>query len=201
MAGSLRKFFDSILYAGLKPNVPGKPPEQAKRKLWDRILVGKTPVDPLYLSNRTWKQKLRMWLLAGSPVVIVLGAVLFGLMTRPNTMDKPPSDLRPEEIAARTPILPKDFTVSQNTDLQIVEVSVDKNSNPQAITGTLKNNTGRFYTSAELTFDLTDEGGSAIGGASVTLQKLEPHSSTPFRFPIPQHNAAFVLVRDARGLY
>jgi hypothetical protein len=171
------------------------------RKLWDRILSGKTPSDPLYLSNRTWKQKLRTWLLAGSPLAIVLGIVMYGLMTPPTTPEKPPSDLRAEEIAARTQIIPRDFAVPENTDLQILEVSVDKTANPHAIAGTLKNNTGRFFSSAELTFDLTDEDGSAIGGASVNVQKIAPHSSSPFRFPIPQRNAAFVLVRDARGMF
>jgi hypothetical protein len=201
MAG-LRRVLESIVYAGLKPNVPGKSPERGKmRTLWDRILLGETPSDPLYLSNRTWKQKLRMGLLVGSPLAIVLGVVLYALVTPPRMSDKLPSDLPAAEIAARTQIIPKDFTVSQNTDLQILEVSVDKTSSPHTLTGVLKNNTGRYYSVAELTFDLTDEQGSAVGGASVKVQKVEPHSATPFRFPIPQRNAEFVLVRDARGMF
>lgn len=140
-------------------------------------------------------------MLVGVPLVIVLGIVLYALITPPRAADKPPGDLRPDEIAARTQILPKDFTVSQNTDLQVVEVTVDKSVTPHVLTGKLKNNTARYYSSAELSFDLTDEAGSAIGGALVKVPKIEPHSSTPFRHAIPQRNAAFVLVRDARGMF
>lgn len=56
MPGALRRWLDSIVYAGLKPDAPGKKPELGKlRTLWDRILLGETPSDPLYLSNRTWQ--------------------------------------------------------------------------------------------------------------------------------------------------
>ena len=202
MASSLRKLWESVVYAGLKPVTPGKPPERGKlRKFWDRLLLGTAPADPLYLSNRTWKQKVRVGAIIGSPLVVVLGVVIYALTSPPPVTDKPPSELTPEEIAARTPIIPKDFTVSQNTDLQIVEVTVDKSTDPNTVTGTLKNNTGTYYSSAALSFDLTDEEGSAVGGVSTTVLKVEPHSSMAFRFPIPHRNAAFVLVREARGKY
>jgi hypothetical protein len=202
MVSPLRKFLESVVYAGLKPATPGKPTEHGKlRKLWDRVLLGTAPVDPLYLSNRTWKQKLRFGLIIGSPLAIVIGIVIYALFTPPPVVERPLSDLPPEEIAARTQIIPKDFTVTQNTDLQIVEVAVDKSTTPNSVTGTLKNNTGRFYSAAELTFDLTDEEGSAVGGVSTKVLKVEPHSVTSFRFSIPQRNAAFVLVREARGTF
>lgn len=202
MASPLRKFFESIAYAGLKPTTPGKPPERGKlRKFWDRLVLGNAPADPLYLSNRTWKQKLRFGLILGAPLAIVLGSVLYALMAPAPVVEKTISDLPPEEIAARTRIIPKDFSVPQNNDLQILEVTVDKSSNPNAVTGKLKNNTGRFYTAAELSFDLTDEDGSAIGGVSTRLPNVEPHSTTPFRFQIPQANAVFVLVREARAIF
>ena len=131
----------------------------------------------------------------------MIGVVIYALFAPAPVVEKTISDLPPEEIAARTQILPKDFTITQNIDLQVVEVSVDRSATPHVVAGTLKNNTGRFYSAAELSFDLTDEDGSAIGGVSTKVLKIEPRSSTGFRFPIPQRNAAFVLVRDARGIY
>ena len=200
MAGLIRKFLQSIAYAGLKPEQRGAPPPRgAAHGLWTRLIQGPAPKDPLYLSNRTWPQKLRLGLLVSAPILIVLGVAAYTILTPPPRIDKPPSELTAAEIAARTAVLPKDFTLQQNTDLQIVEAAVDRSANPHQVTGILKNNTARRYRAAELAFDLTDEQGSQVGGASTSVGNVEPQATLQFRFPIAQRNARFVFVREVRG--
>ena len=140
-----------------------------------------------------------MGLIIGTPLAIVFGFVLYGLFAPPALQRAALRTGAGGDRGAHPQVIPKDFSITQNTDLQIVEVAVDKSTTPNTVTGTLKNNTGQFYSAAELTFDLTDEEGSAVGGVSTKVLKIDPRSTTPFRFPIAQRNAAFVLVREARG--
>ena len=200
MAGSIRKFFESLAYTGLKPAPRGSAPKQGRaRQLWDRLLNGgPVPNDPLYLSNRTWLQKARPAVLIAIPIVMVIGLTGYVMLTPPTPVDKPPSQLTPAELAARTATLPKDFSVRQNTDLQVVEVSVEKGGSSE-VTGVLKNQTQRSFASAELTFDLTDDAGSQLGGVSTRVGAIGPGATVPFRFPVAQKGVAFVLVREVRG--
>lgn len=201
MAGSLRKFFESLVYAGLKPS-GGKAAAPPKAQgFWDRLLAGPSPADPLYLSNRTWKQKLRTALLVAVPVLVVVGAATYAMLRPPTLPEKRPESLTPAEIAARTPILPENFTVQQNTDLQVVEVGIVRENGAQTISGTLKNNSRRRWAGADLSFDLADQEGSQVGGASTHVGTIEPRATVPFRFSIPHKNAAFVLVREIRPSY
>lgn len=179
MAGPIRKFLESLVYAGLKP-------------------AG--PADPLYLTNRTWKQKLRTVLLVSLPVLAVVGVALYAMLRPPTLPENRPATPTAAEIAASTPILPDNFSLPQNTDLQIIQASVTRDGGTH-VAGVLKNNTSRRYAGAELSFHLTDEDGSQVGGASTRLGLIEPRATVPFRFPIPQKNAAFVLVREVRPAY
>ena len=67
------------------------------------------------------------------------------------------------------------------------------------MTGVLKNQTQRSFASAELTFDLTDDAGSQLGGVSTRVGAIGPGATVPFRFPVAQKGVAFVLVREVRG--
>ncbi|HWQ52424.1 MAG TPA: FxLYD domain-containing protein [Bryobacteraceae bacterium] len=191
MAGSIRKLFASLKNPGVTPT--GKPAPS----LWDRLLAGPTPSDPLYLSNRTWKQKLRLGLVVMVPVLVVVAVAAYAMLTPPTLTDTPPETLTPAQVAARTPVLPKGFTLPQNTDLQIMEVTVDRTGG-MFVAGTLKNNASRRVAGAELVFDLADQDGSQVGSASTRVESVEPNGTLHFRFPIPHKNAAFVLVRELR---
>ncbi len=204
--GRLRQIFESIVYAGLKPaGAPAPPPGTGwrgrLRRAWDRFLSGGAPSDPLYLSNRTWKQKLKVAAAVSTPVLIVVGIFVYSLVTPPPAPEKPLVVLTPAEIAARTQIIPKDFKVPQNVDVQVGEVSVDRASTPHRISGTLQNVSEKRFSNVELTFDLTDENGSQVGGARTVVPDIGPHATKSFNFAIPQRNAAFVLVRETRPVF
>ena len=95
MANPLKKFIESLLFAGLKPSTPGQAPSAPAKRgqlrlLWERVdrwASGAAPDDPLYLSNRTWRQKLRMGLALGIPGLLVIGGLtlVFGKILIPKT--------------------------------------------------------------------------------------------------------------------
>src|ERR1039457_2077469 len=82
MANRLRRFIESVVFAGLRPS--GGPPPETKpvRRLGplrDKIELflsgGQAPSDPLYLTNRTWKQKLRLALVIATPTALLFCAL------------------------------------------------------------------------------------------------------------------------------
>lgn len=170
------------------------------KRAWDRLLNGPTPQDPLYLSNRTWKQKFRVAAIVLAPVLTVVGIFVYSIVTPPPAPEKPISVLSPAEIAARTQIVPEGFKVPQNVDVQVSEVFVDRSGIPHRIAGKLQNTSERRFSSAELSFDLTDENGSHLGRAQVVVPDIAPRAVKSFSFPVPQRNAAFVLVRETRPI-
>ena len=83
MLKRFRQFIDSIVFAGLKPDAPR---EQAKRTRWlgplrglaGAFLLRPAPSDPLYLSNRTFDQKVKLGLAIAVPCLIVAGGAVLG---------------------------------------------------------------------------------------------------------------------------
>jgi len=198
--GKLRRLFESLVYAGLKPQAPGGAPAEP-RSAWraglERFLNGTAPADPLYLSNRTLWQRTRVVVLVLAPVallVAVLALVLSGVF---KAKEPPkPKELTVAEKAAR--ILPgfsDPIRLSTNRDLEVLEVHVE-HSNPRAVAGTVRNNTGRTIGSADIVFDLTDDRGSRLGAVSTRVEKLPPHATAAFRFPVEQDDADLVMVRE-----
>src|SRR5260370_23283715 len=45
------------------------------RERIEQFIAGRPPSDPLYLSNRTWKQKLKLFAIAGAPVLVLIAMV------------------------------------------------------------------------------------------------------------------------------
>ena len=73
--GKLRALLESLAYAGLKPQRPGVAatrPAGAWRQRFERFLTRPANADPLYLSNRTGWQRVRVGVLVGVPAVVVL---------------------------------------------------------------------------------------------------------------------------------
>ena len=84
MFNRIKQFFESVDYAGLKPS-GAKPLGAAETKPsgWlapiqqriERYLNKGGSSDPLYLSNRTFMQKARLWLIIGVPSAALLGGL------------------------------------------------------------------------------------------------------------------------------
>jgi len=171
----LAQFFESLIFAGLKPGA-------AK------------PQDPLYLSNRTLGQKVRLAVFVSLPIAIVVGVTVVALMR--------PAGRRPEEEAVPSEALRRampnpaaNVKIETNQDVVVLKAAIE-NSHGTEVVGVVQNNTDRQIRSAVLTFDVTDQAGSQLGGVTTTVQNLAPKAATKFRFPIKQSEAAFVLVRE-----
>jgi hypothetical protein len=197
MLDRLRKIFESIAYAGLKSKAPSGVPEGGKpgglRGMLDRLISGPAPTDPLYLTNRTWKQKLRVGLAIGIPCLLLAGAVGLALSHLYAPKAPPPKEPTPAEIVAH--LLPDLEKTVDNTprEVEILDLHPDTAGAPK-IVGTLRNNTDRTV-SVEFTADLTDASGSKLDAVTERVEKAPAKSSVSFQFPIDDKDAAFSLVR------
>lgn len=169
------------------------------RRWIDRVLSGgAAPSDPLYLSNRTLAQKLKLPLLIGVPALIVAGFIFMALSSRYFAREPapPPKALSAAEIAAK--MLPdlNNLHVSATRDVEIVDLRVD--SGARRLAGTVRNNTAHSIQTTNVVFELADADGSRVGAASTQIADLAPNSSLKFTVPIEASNAAAVIVREVR---
>jgi hypothetical protein len=200
----IRAFLESIVFAGLKPDV--RQPQQEPRFKWlgplggplDRLLAGgPAPTDPLYLTNRTLGQKLQSWSFVAVPCLVLLagtGYVLSNLMDPPDV--KPAKELTASEVAAKMlPEVGKNLDLPTNRDVEVVEVKV-QNSDGAKLVGTLRNITDHEVASVEIIVDLTDLAGSQLGAVNATVEKIQPRGTKTFQLPIKQTGASLALVRE-----
>jgi hypothetical protein len=169
----------------------------AFRDRFERFLSGRAPSDPLYLSNRTWKQKLVLASLIGVPLLILAALVAIGStdVFRLNKADPyyhPIAEAPPNAAAPQPAPDPKLLA----GDLEVVNIRILKDVVPPVVTGIVRNNTSRDVGSAEITYYLADEQGSLMGSESTSVQKIGPHASVAFRAPLKMEKAEYVLVRD-----
>jgi hypothetical protein len=202
MLNRIRRFFESLAYAGLKPSggVPAEAKPRRLGRLRDRVelfLNGGQPSDPLYLSNRTWKHKLRLALLIAIPVALVFGALALVFTNVYTPKAPPPKEVSAAEMLARLlPDLQKTSGINAYKDAEIVELRVAPGAAPR-IAGVLKNNTDRVI-SVEFELDLVSIRGSRVGAATWRVDKAPPNASVPFDFPAGNSEAVYVLVRKMR---
>ena len=202
MLKRFRRFIDSIVFAGMKPGTPREPVKGLRwlgplRGPVDRILSGTAPSDPLYLSNRTFDQKVKLWLAIAAPCLILAGVTALGLShfyhaNGPGPAPEPPAAV----VAAKLlPDLDKTLRIDAIEDVQVLEVHVEREGGMK-VAGTVKNNTGRLIHTAEVFLNLTDEAGSHLGAVRAQVDNLAPHASVQFQLPIEQKDAVFALVRE-----
>ena len=157
------------------------------------------PDDPLYLSNRGWRQRLKLAAIVGVPLLLIVAAITYASLTAPAPVAAP-TELSPAEVAARSlPGVPKDLKLGANVPLEVQEITIHQNERPRYVSGLVKNPSERRYQSAEFVFELTDMDGSQVGAVNTTIHNVQPYSTTRFQIPIEQENAAFALVRVVRA--
>ncbi len=202
MPARFRRFVESILYAGLKPNAPSKEPKRGRRlgfllQKFERLLAGSAPTDPLYLSHRTWKQKVKLGIAIALPCLVLVGAMALGFSNIFQPSYTPAKEPTAAEIVSKMlPDIDKNLNIEVNQDAEIVEVRAQKGPSPR-VEGLLRNRSNRPI-SVEFTFELTDDAGSRIGAVTGRVDKAPPKNAIPFQFPIKQTNAAFALLRDMK---
>ena len=199
----LRELFESIAFVGLKPS--GEKTTDKSHK-WlgplagpiDRFLSGgAAPNDPLYLTNRTFGQKLKSWSIIGIPCLILavgVGVTLSNILNPPEA--RPAAELTAKEISAKLlPDLDANLKLDMNSDLEAVEVKIDHTGGSH-VSGVVRNRTDHDISSAHLVLDLTDINGSQVGGVEVPIQNIQAQKTKTFSHPIAQPTAAFALVRE-----
>jgi hypothetical protein len=199
----LREFFESIAYAGLKPSgqKPAAQPDtfsgRLRTKIDNFISGGPAPNDPLYLTNRSFSQKAKPWLIIGIPCFVLLAAIgvmLSNILDPPET--KPVAEPTAKEVAAKIlPNLDSNLKIENNTDVEAIEVKVEHTGGSKLL-GSVRNNTNHEIPIAHMVVDLTDTNGSQVGGVEVTIEAIPPSKTKSFSVPIAQHGAAFALVRE-----
>lgn len=214
MLKRLTQFFEKIAYAGLKPlgrkpaqsssGAAAAPTEQthgfAALVDWvDRKLNAAGPADPLYLSNRTFAQRMKVWMALGLPAVLVLagvGLALAGVFSASTSISPPPGGLTDAQIAEKMlPDLKNDMKIQSQTDVDVEDVHVVDGIPPHLV-GLARNKTDHVISKLEMSFDLTDPIGSRQGAVTTEIKNIAAKSTAPFQIPLETHRAAFALVRE-----
>jgi hypothetical protein len=200
----LRAFFESIVFADLKPGAVRQGQTQGKNWLGplrgpiDRFLSGGASKDPLYLTNRSLGQKVQAWAVVAVPCLLIIGVVALALskdyFAPP---DGPaPKEMTPAEVSSKLlPNIAKDIQIDTNRDVEVVEVHVEHTAE-LTLTGSVRNNSARNLAAVDVVFNLTDKTGSQLGAVNTHIENLAPKSVKAFQIPISQPNAAFALVRE-----
>jgi hypothetical protein len=199
---TLRKLWESVIYMGMKP---GSTPSQTRiarffgplRGPVERFLAGgMAPSDPLYLTNRTFGQKLRTGVVVAIPCLIVIALVTVGVGSYIKVREKPVRELTALELRDKIlPDLAKTVHVTTNHDLEVTEAHVESGQTA-TVWGKVRNNTDHSIDNAEVVFDLTTRAGARLGAVAAKIPHVEAKSEAPFRVSVEQDTAAFALVRE-----
>ena len=167
------------------------------------LISGHAPSDPLYLTNRTWQQKLKAAALIVVPVLLVIVLVTAGATYRLRSDKVDPNAPAIAEAPAPVPDAspaavqkPSFDAITASTDLEVVNLRIARDSHPPAVTGTVRNKTGRKVESAEVSYYFADTAGSLVGTEKTIVANVEPHGSVAFRMPLKTAKAEYVFVRD-----
>jgi hypothetical protein len=198
----LRKLFESIVFAGMKP---GARPGQTQGMKWlgplrrkvERFLSGSAPSDPLYLTNRSPGQRIKAWSMAVIPCVFIVGLVVLALSK--GYFDPPAAapqkELSTADVARKIlPNIARDIRIDSNKDVEVVQVHVDHSA--MKVMGAVRNNTEHDIAVTDVVFNLTNTTGSQVGAVRGHVENLAPKTTKDFEFSIKQQDAAFALVRE-----
>ena len=165
----------------------------------DRVLSRPAPSDPLYLSNRTFDQKVKLWLAIAVPCLILAGVTALGLshIFQAKGPGPAPEPSAAELAAKLLPNVDKTINVEVNKDVQVLDAHVESEGGMK-VAGTVKNNTDRLIHTTEIILNLTDKTGSHLGAVSARVDNLAPNATVKFQTPIEQTDAAFALVREVQ---
>jgi hypothetical protein len=149
----------------------------------DRLISGKAPSDPLYLSNRTTIKRLKPWIAVG---LFFVALSVGWKIAVPHTDSIAPPPVLVSKIAA---IPSPQFDTSR---LEVVDVGVVDNG--ARLVGTVKNKTGHVIAVGRLSFELQDNYGQFTGATGTDLKQIPPGIITRFELPIRQPDSRRVLV-------
>jgi hypothetical protein len=170
----LRKWIESIVFAGMKS----------------------APSDPLYLTNRSWRQKLRAWSVVAVPLLILIGAVAFALSQYGNSSPvKKPAEISSRELALKTLPSFKGLAVESNRNLEVLEARIEQGETFRVV-GVVRNLTDHVIASADISCDLTDPSGTQLGSVKAQVEEIPAGGTKRFAVPVQQTSASAALVRE-----
>lgn len=153
-------------------------------KAWmNRLISGKAPSDPLYLSNRRLRDRLWPWIAACS---FFLALLVVWKVAVPRT--QPPAHALPSNAKLAAMSFPK-FADSQ---LEVVGVGVLANGSK--LEGEVRNKTDHVIAVGRLSFELQDVHGHFTGATGMELKEIQPGQITRFELPIRQPDSRLALV-------
>jgi len=169
----------------------------ALAKRIENFLSGAAVNDPLYISNRTTGQKIRLGLLVGTPA-LALGVVLFIALDSDGRLpvDQPaPAAAAPEPAPTRLRTLDKPLATDYSRDVEILEAGIS-GGNDHTLSGKIRNKTDRAVRIVDVIFDVSNEDGSDLGGVAVRVENIAPKATARFKVKLEQRSARSVMVRE-----
>jgi hypothetical protein len=177
----------------------------ALAKRLEGLFTGGRAQDALYVTNRSVGQKVRFYLLIGTPVLAIAVFISLVMMGYFDTKPKAERAVTPKEptgeVTAKVlPHVEKDLAVSNeySRDIEVLEAAVSRGGD-RTVSGKIRNTTDHAISVAELIFDITDDEGSQLGGVSVRVENVPPHAIVPFKSVLQQQNARSALVREVHS--
>jgi hypothetical protein len=161
------------------------------------LLSGRPHSDPLYLTNRTWRQKLKIASLIVAAALLLMALVTIGV-TNPfrfhkgDAYERPVAEAPPPAVQQQRPPDP----VLGAEGLEVVNIRIARDARPPVVTGTVRNNSDHKVASAEVSYYLANTQGSLVGTDTTGVANLAPHGSVSFRMPLKIAKAEYVIVRD-----
>lgn len=149
----------------------------------NRQISGTAPSDPLYLSNRSLKDRLRPWIAVGT----LFGALLVGWKIA--VPHRPPVA---NAIPSNTKLAAMSFSRFESSKLDVLGVEVLANGSK--LVGTVRNKTGNVIALGRLSFELQDSDGQFTGATGTDLTQIQPGEITRFELPIRQPDTRVALV-------
>jgi len=170
----------------------------------ESFLSGGRVADPLYISNRTLGQKIRVALLVTLPAVAFIGVAVVAMDRHSNPRpraDKEPS-ATPEAarpIASKLlPDIEKNFTTEYSKDIDILEGRVSSGSQ-RTLSGKVRNRTNHLVRLADIVFSVRDLDGSELGVVAVKVENIAPHATAAFHLKLDHPTAAAVIVQEVHS--
>jgi len=84
-------------------------------------------------------------------------------------------------------------------DFDLVEYKLVDRGNRTVVAGTIRNNSGKTYTYAQVQFNLHDESGTQVGSTAATINNLQPGEEWKFEAPVQDKRAKSVKLKGVSG--
>jgi hypothetical protein len=162
---------------------------------FDRFLSGRAQDDPFYLSNRTFTEKMKGWVLIGLPCLLAIGLIAFALAPRGAKDVRSPEPTSAQVAAKMLPDFSKTVYYGDNRAVIVDEVQIE-HSDPRRLILVARNNSEHIVHSADFVCELLNAKGGRLGAVTAQVGEIAPHGTARFETEIAQDTAYSALVRE-----